>query len=143
MNDIYPPQTLPELLADLTCLVRRQLAAGKTMSLDSLAGFHAKLRDAHRMALEGAQPLDAVAYAKVGQIGLRADEPIGPKMGELVDLREALTSQQRAIQADLDAEDAGELAHPAAKGRAEAAHRRGEVVILPVSYRTHDGGDAA
>lgn len=129
---IYPNQTLPELLQDLTPLVRRHIASGQPMNLDSLTGLHSRLRDAHRLSLAP----DLITHAMSGQIG--------PRMGELIDLREALAREQRELQADLDAVDAGELAHPAAKGRAEATHAKGAVVILPVVNRSrHDDGDAA
>lgn len=133
MTDVYKTQTLPELLDELTCLVRKHISAAKPMSLDSLAGFHARMRDAHWLSLESG----LISHAKSGQIG----PAIGAKMGELIDLRESLAREQLVIQAALDGAEVVQFAspwNPAGKGKAERDHRRASASALPT-----DGGDAA
>jgi hypothetical protein len=117
--------SLVERLQDIEVMLRRHLASGKPLNLDSVAGLHVLVRDCRMLA--GSLPeRDLVNHAASGAIG--------PKMGELVDLREALAREQRAIQERLDA---------GLEVAAEPAP--GSVVILPVVRRDRqeDDGDAA
>jgi hypothetical protein len=118
-------RSLAERLQDIEVLLRRHLASGRAPNLDTVAGLHVRVRDC-RLIAAGQSGGDLMTYARSGAIG--------PKMGEVIDLGEALAREQRTIQAALDAgEDA------------EAACRSGSVVILPVVQRDRhiDDGDVA
>ena len=141
MTDIYPNRPASECLQDMVALVRRHMASAQRMNLDTLTGLHANLRDIHREVLvleqrsasaaemeEITRDLDLIGHAKSGQIG--------PKMGEVVDLRSRLAADQRVIQERLDAE--ADIS-PRWKGKVEAFHRR----ALQAAPSTSDGGDAA
>lgn len=123
MSDIYRNQPLSELLQDLVMLVRRYIASGREIQLDCLAGLHAQLRDAHRLALglevraRDADQLEAVARdiemasmpeAMARQAGYSAELIAHARSGE-VGARAELVAQQRELQADLDAEDAAKV----------------------------------